>query len=52
MNMIFRFLIFITAFLFHNCQGQNNMLQNVSHSKIAITVVYDNVSYDFTLTSE
>jgi 7,8-dihydropterin-6-yl-methyl-4-(beta-D-ribofuranosyl)aminobenzene 5'-phosphate synthase len=28
------------------------MLKNVSHSKIAITIVYNNVSYDSTLTSE
>jgi 7,8-dihydropterin-6-yl-methyl-4-(beta-D-ribofuranosyl)aminobenzene 5'-phosphate synthase len=50
--MIFRFIIFMMIFLFHNCQGQNEMLQNVSHSKITITVVYDNVTYDSTLTSE
>ena len=50
--MIFLFLIFIAAFLFYNCQGQNDMLKNNSHSKIAITVVYDNVTYDPTLTSE
>lgn len=50
--MIIRILIFITAFLFHNCQGQNDMEQNIDHSKISITVVYDNVIYDSTLTAE
>jgi 7,8-dihydropterin-6-yl-methyl-4-(beta-D-ribofuranosyl)aminobenzene 5'-phosphate synthase len=50
--MILRIFIFVTIFIFHNCQGQNDMLKNNNHSKIAITVVYDNVSYDSTLTSE
>jgi len=50
--MIFRFIIFTMIFLFHNFQGQNFMLKNVSHSKIAITIVYNNVSHDSTLTSE
>jgi len=50
--MILRIFIFVTIFIFHNCQGQNDMLKNNNHAKITITVVYDNVSYDSTLTSE
>lgn len=50
--MIYRCLFLSLIFLFHNCQGKNDMLKNKSQSKVAITVVYDNVSYDSTLTAE
>ena len=50
--MIFKYLIFSLFFLFQNCQGKNDMEQNIDHSKISITVVYDNMSCDSTLTSE
>ncbi len=50
--MIFRYLILSLIFLFQNCQGQNKMEKNIGHSKLVITVVYDNMSYDSTLTSE
>jgi len=50
--MIFRCLILSLIFLFQNAQGQNDMKQNIGHSRIAITVVYDNVNYDSTLTTE
>jgi 7,8-dihydropterin-6-yl-methyl-4-(beta-D-ribofuranosyl)aminobenzene 5'-phosphate synthase len=50
--MIARLLILTMLVPFHNHQGKNDMPKNFSHSKIAITVVYDNVNYNSTLTSE
>ncbi len=50
--MMFKYLILSLFFLFQNCQGQNDMKHNIDHSKILITVVYDNVIYDSTLTAE
>jgi len=50
--MISRCLFLSLVFLFHNCQGKNDMLKNNSQSKVAITVVYDNVGFDSTLTTE
>ncbi len=50
--MISRCLFLSLIFLFHNCQGKNDMLKNNSQSKVTITVVYDNVSFDSTLTTE
>jgi len=49
---MFRFFILIFAFLFHYYQEQNLMHENIDHSKISITVVYDNMNYDPTLKSE
>jgi len=46
------FVVFILISLFYNCHGQNDMQQNIGHSKMSITIVYDNVSNDSTLTSE
>ncbi len=50
--MIARLLILTMLFPFHNHQGKNDMPKNCTHSKIVITVVYDNVNYNSTLTSE
>ena len=50
--MISRCLFLSLIFLFHNWQGKNDMLKDNSQSKVAITVVYDNVSFDTTLTTE
>lgn len=50
--MMFKYLIFCLFFLFQNCQGQDDMNQNRDDSKISITVVYDNIRCDWTLTSE
>ncbi len=50
--MIARLLILTMLVPFHNRQGKNDMPKNFSHSKIAITIVYDNVNYNSTLTSE
>lgn len=50
--MVFRLLVLITAFLLINCKGQDDMIHDLSHSKVVITVVYDNVIYDSTLTAD